>query len=94
VSGSVSRVEKGSTQPPQGLGADQDVLAVVQVQGVDAVELPLGVVAVLADVALQVLAVLLVGLEAQGVAPAVDGLADLPRERAGSLRGRKGVALV
>jgi len=56
------------------------VLAVVRVVGVDAVELPLGVVGVLARVLLQVLPVLLVGVQAQGVGLGVDGLADFGRE--------------
>jgi len=49
---------------------------------VDAVELLPGVVAVLADVLLQVLPVLLEGLRAQGVGLSVDGLADFPGKRA------------
>jgi len=72
-------------QAPQGLGADQDVLAVVQVRGVDAVELLLGVVGVPAWPLLHVLAVLLVGVQARSV-----GLADLPGSGRG-LQGRVGL---
>jgi len=62
----------------RGAQAPEGLLAVVQVEGVDTVELGGGVVGV-APRQLRVVAVLLVGLEAQGVGLAVDGLADLPR---------------
>jgi len=71
-----------------GAQAPEGLLAVVQVEGVDAVELAGGIVEVPADVAFQVLAVLLVGVQARGMGLLVDGLADLPRDRAGSLQGR------
>jgi hypothetical protein len=69
------------------------VPAIVQVQGVDAVELARGVVHVVARPLLQVVAGLLGGVQAEGVGLVVDALAAL-REGATACRGRRGVALV